>query len=267
MRILKALGLILFISYALVLILIYIFQDKMIFYPEKLPLNFKYNLSPLDTEVFIKTIDGVNINGILYRRPGNKYVILYFHGNAGSLGGWQDVSNEILALNSDLLIIDNRGYGKSEDSFSEKGFYEDGRAALRFLISAGYKADQVILYGRSLGTGIASELAITENVKGLILETPYTSLKDLANERMSYFLPSLLMQYNFNTLQNASKFSVPTLILHGSKDDLIPFSHSQKIYDAIAGKKKLVLIEGGKHNNLNTYPEHQQALSDFLNSL
>src|ERR1700730_7749376 len=90
--------------YILVLLAAYFFQEKLIFFPQRLPSNYSYHLSSNDKEVFIKTSDGETINGILYTRPGNKNVFLYFHGNAGVLDSWQELSNELLPLNCNLLI-------------------------------------------------------------------------------------------------------------------------------------------------------------------
>jgi pimeloyl-ACP methyl ester carboxylesterase len=254
--------------YLLILLAAYLLQDKLLFFPDKLNKNFGYELAAGDTEVFIKTPDETWINGILYRRPGNTDVILYFHGNAGSLRGWQNVAPDLLLLNVDLLLVDTRGYGKSGGVFSEQGFNHDAQAALDFLHKSGYSDKHIIVYGRSLGTGIAMDLAVNNLVKALILETPYTSMRQLGGEKMPYFLPWLLLKYKFNNLEKAPRLKMPVLILHGKNDELIPYSHSQKIFAAItSSQKKLVLINDGGHNNLSDFPEHHMALQDFLNSL
>jgi pimeloyl-ACP methyl ester carboxylesterase len=175
------------------LILAFTFQNNLIFFPQPLDKDYRYNLTDSDKEVFIPTSDGCLINGILFRRPANKNVVLYFHGNGGSLDSWQATGDEMLQHNCDLLIIDYRGYGKSTGKFSEKGFYDDAHSAYRFLIASGYQPNQIIAYGRSLGTGIATELATTEKIKALILESPYTSLPALASEKMPYLFPGLIV--------------------------------------------------------------------------
>jgi len=253
--------------YILVLILAFFLQDKLLFFPAAIDKDYKYALTSNDREVFIPSSDGNTINGILYKRPGNKYVVLYFHGNGGSLDMWQTASDYILPLNCDLLIIDYRGYGKSTGTFSEQGFYDDAHAAYQFLLQNGYTPDQIIACGRSLGTGVAAQLASTEKVKALVLISPYTSLPDIAAEKMPFLLPKLLIRYQVNTLKIAPELKVPVLILHGTNDLTIPYSHAQKIYAAIKAPKKLVLIEGGGHNNLNDYAEHDKGVREFLNSL
>jgi len=253
--------------YILVLVAAYILQDKLIFFPQKLDRDYRYDLTGNDKEVFIPTTDGNSINGILFHRPGNQKVILYFHGNAGSLDTWQSLSNEILPLNCDMLIIDYRGYGKSTGSFSENGFYDDAHSAYRFLLQTGYQPDQIIAYGRSLGSGVATELACTEKVKALILESPYTSLAAVAAEKMPYLFPQLLMRYRLNTLKRAGEIKVPVLVIHGTKDELIPYTHGEKIYQAVTSPKKLLLIQGGGHNDLSQFHEHFEGVRDFLASL
>jgi uncharacterized protein len=267
MKILKGLLLVLVVIYCLVLLAAYTLQDKLLFFPDRLDKNYRYNLSDSDKEVFIRTSDNIMINGILYRRPGNGNVILYFHGNGGSLNSWQDISTEILDLNADLLLIDYRGYGKSEGSFSEKGFYTDADAAYKYLLQNGYQPNQIIVYGRSIGTGIAVQLALTQKIKALILESPYTSLPNLAAEKMPYLLPGLLLKYKLNTLKRAPELKEPVLVIHGTVDELIPLKHGQQVFDAIISTKRLLLIEGGGHNNLSQFPEHDEGIKSFIKSL
>ena len=256
--------------YILILLVAYFFQDKLIFFPQKLSANFAYNLTASDKEVFIKTSDGETINGILYTRPGNKNVFLYFHGNAGALDSWQELSNELLPLNCNLLIIDYRGYGKSTGEFSEKGFYLDAEAAYNYLLANDYTANNIIPFGRSLGTGVAVNLALEKPVKALILESPYLSIKKLANKQFPYLFPSLLLKYTLDSYSkiNASKLNAPVLIIHGDSDELIPCEHAKELFAAIKGdKKKLVVIHAGHHNDLSSFPEHNKAIAEFLSIL
>ena len=267
MKILKIVFALVVCLYIAILVIAFLFQDKLVSFPQPLARDYRYNLSDSDKEVFIPTADGKLVNGILFHRAGNQNVVLYFHGNGGSLDSWQQTSEDILPLNCDLLIIDYRGYGKSTGAFSEKGFYEDAHAAYKFLIQTGYKPDQIIAYGRSLGTGVAMQLATTEKVKALILESPYTNLPGLAAESMPYLLPQLLLRYKLNTLKRANKLQVPALIIHGTSDELIPVAQGQKVYNAISSPKKLLLINGGGHNNLSQFPEHFKGIKDFINTL
>lgn len=266
----KSLRVILFIItglYLAVLIVAFLLQDRLIFFPRPLDKDYRFSLTSEDEEVFITTTDGNTINGLLYKRPGNKNVVLYFHGNGGSLDMWQTASDKILPLGCDLLIIDYRGYGKSTGTFSESGFYDDAHSAYKFLLQNGYRPDQVVVCGRSLGTGIATELASTEQVKALVLISPYTSLANIATERMPYLLPGLLIKYRLNTLKIIENVKVPVLVIHGTNDISIPYAHGQKVYEAIKAPKKLVSIEGAGHSNLDDYTELNKGALEFIGSL
>ena len=253
--------------YLLVLIAAFLFQNKLLFFPVKLTPGYAYKLSNQDKEVFLKTSDEENVSGILFHRPGNQKVILYFHGNAGALDTWQNTGDDILPLHCDLFIIDYRGYGKSTGTFSEEGFYKDALAAYQFLIQSGYQPNQIIVYGRSLGTGIAMQLAVTQKTGALILESPYCSLPALAAEKMPYLLPQLLLRYKLNTLKRAAELKVPALVIHGKDDDLIPVEQGIQVFNAVTTPKKLLLIEGGGHNDLDRFPQHFDGIKDFLLTL
>ncbi|WP_155212492.1 alpha/beta fold hydrolase [Fulvivirga aurantia] len=244
--------------------MLYSLQTNLIFYPEKISDDYAYDLRLNGEEHFIKTQDGETINA-LYFEGDKSETILYFHGNAGSLKDWQYISQDFTSLGYNFLIIDYRGYGKSTGSISEKGLYEDAEATLKFLQdNKSINKEQVIIYGRSIGSGVATELASKHKTKGLILESPFSSLKKLANQKMPIFLPSLILKYHFDNLSKINKVSGPILIVHGSKDSLIPVSHAQTLHKHYTGKQKLLIIPGADHNDLNAFPEYHRALAETL---
>lgn len=250
--------------YILILLLAYLFQDKLMFFPHKFDRDFDYNLSVNASELFLKTGDNETINCIYATRAENKNVVLYFHGNATSLNSWKEVADAILPKGANLLMIDYRGYGKSTGTISEKGFYEDAETAYQFLVANGYKNENIFFYGRSLGSGVAVNLAVQHQVKGLILESPYTSVLDVAKSHRPYLLPDLILKYNFNSLQKAAKVKMPVLIFHGTIDQTIPVAQGKKLAAAMAGKTQLVIIENGNHSNLSTFDDYENALTEFL---
>jgi uncharacterized protein len=136
MNLLKSIAWIFVVVYSLIIILLYILQSRMIFYPGFLPRDFKYNLGTGDEEVFFKTTDDTEINGIYFRNRSED-VILYFHGNAGDLSGWQFVAEDFSKLGYNFFIFDYRGYGKSSGKLSEKGLYLDAEGAFNFLVEKG----------------------------------------------------------------------------------------------------------------------------------
>ena len=211
-------------------------------------------------EVFIKTKDGEDINALFF--PGGKQdIILYFHGNAGDLSGWQFVSEDFTAIGYNFFIVDYRGYGKSSGSITEAGLYEDAEASYQFLIrQKGFSPENIIIYGRSIGTGVAVELAKRHPTKGLILETPYSSLEKLANQKFPFLFPSLILKYRFDNIGKINLVKSPILFLHGSDDALIPVSHTEKLCNEFAGQKRKIVIKGGTHNDLNGFSEYHQAI-------
>lgn len=266
MHLLRILAIIIIVIFFIVIILLFVFQTKLVFYPGKLSRNYKFKLRPGDEEVFITTKDDEKINALFYHGDRDD-VILYFHGNAGDLSGWQFVAEDFVSFGYSILIIDYRGYGKSTGTISEKGFYKDAEAAHNFLVTRkNVTSDNIIIYGRSIGTGVAVELARNKQCKGLVLESPYTSLKKLANEKLPFFFPSLYLKFSFNNLAKIQEVKSPVIFLHGSKDTLIPASHTQKLFKKFTGKKKMILIAEGSHNDLNSFEEHQIFLKEYLSS-
>lgn len=263
MQILKAIAWIFVVVYGLVILLLYSLQTKLIFYPADLPPDFNFKLGVRGEEHTLQTADGERINALLFKgtRPE---VILYFHGNAGNLGGWQFVSEDFNALGFSFMIIDYRGYGKSTGKISETGLYCDGEAAYDFLLQTGFTPENIIIYGRSIGTGVAVEIAAKHPCKGLILESPFSSLGELANEKLPLFFPSLYLRYHFNNIGKINRVSCPVIFLHGSADSLIPFSHSAKLFDRFSGKKKMISVDGGSHNDLHTFTEYESFMRGVL---
>lgn len=266
MNLFKILACLIVVLYFVVIVLLFVYQARLIFYPGKLPRNFIFRLNDKDKEVFLETSDHEEIHA-LYYEGSRPEVILYFHGNAGDLSGWQFVSEDFTAHGYNFLIIDYRGYGKSSGKISEKGFYHDAEAAYTFLVQEkGYAPENIIVYGRSIGSGVAVDLASRYPVKGLVLESPYASLSRLANEKLPFLFPSLYLRFRFNNLEKIKKIKSPVILLHGSNDSLIPPSHSERLLKKITGKKKLIIIKEGSHNDLNSFEEYNRFLEEDLPS-
>jgi uncharacterized protein len=250
--------------YFLAMLLLYLFQTRLIFYPGKLSRDVKFKLRHQDEEVYIKCADGVTINGIFYRGDRDD-VILYFHGNAGDLSGWQFVAEDFYASGFSVLLIDYRGYGKSEGNISEKGFYADAEAAYGFLVQKkGFNPQDIIIYGRSIGSGVAVHLAATYPNKGLVLEAPYTSLGSLADTKVPFFFPSVYLHYTFNNERRINSIKAPLIVVHGSNDTLIPPGEGRILYEKFKGRKAFVLVNGGAHNDLGDFEEYKHFLTDIL---
>jgi fermentation-respiration switch protein FrsA (DUF1100 family) len=243
-------------------VLLYAFQTRLIFYPGKLSPDFNFASDINGRELFINTADDERINGLFFPNTG-KGVILYFHGNAGDLSGWQFVAQDFFSTGYNFLIIDYRGYGKSSGELSERGFYLDAEAAYNYLTKQGFDPKDIVIYGRSIGSGVAVDLASRKPCQGLILESAYSSMGKLANEKFPFFFPSLFLRYWFDSINKINKVKSPVIFLHGSGDTLIPPGHSRRLFEKFTGKKKLIMVQHGGHNDLNVFHEYASFLHDF----
>lgn len=263
MTFLKIVAISIVVVYCAVMIILYALQTKLIFYPGKLASDHKFKSQYSSQEISLSTGDGEHINALFFRGTGND-VILYFHGNAGDLSGWQFVAEDFIVLGYNFLIIDYRGYGKSSGVISEDGLYLDATAAFEYLIDKGFSRENIILYGRSVGSGIAVDLASKQSCKGLVLESPFSSLKKLANEKLPFFFPSLFMRYSFDNIQKINEVKCPLILIHGVNDTLIPINHSELLYRKFTGKKKMIAIPGASHNDIVEFPEYKGFLAKTL---
>lgn len=255
-----------FVAIFLILGFFFVMQERFIFFPEQLPQDYDLQLSDGAEEVFFSTDDGARINAIWYRQDDAPGVILYLHGNAGSLRTWQLLAPTILSTGYDLFMIDYRTFGKSRGKLSEDGLYADGLGAYQALLDRGYSPDQIVVLGRSIGTGIATKLAATQPTAALILETPFTNLMDLALQHMP-ILPRLLLTYRFENDARAASIDVPTLILHGDRDEIIPLAMGQSLYEEFSPPRHFLLLPGASHNNIDSHPDYLPGLIEFLSEL
>jgi pimeloyl-ACP methyl ester carboxylesterase len=257
---------------ALFLFCVFWFQEGLIFFPEKLSADHRFQFSsPFEERIL--PIAGENIHSLLFREKetSTKGVVLFFHGNAGSLDGWGEVAAEILERTRwSVWILDYPGYGKSDGSISSEAQLQ--RIAQEFYENAQKEFGQVVVFGRSIGSGLAVKLAAENQVRALILETPYSSLQSLAKRIMpwlpGWFVASVL-KYKLRSDLAAEKVKVPVLILHGTNDDLIPIDEAQTLSKRFPNLSQVqfVTLEGGGHNDLASAKGYWSALSDFLQSV
>jgi len=173
---------------------LYLLQEKLIFRPTTLAQNYVYRFNDPFEELFLKAEDGSIINAIHFQVEEPKGVILYFHGNAGDLSRWGNITSFFVGKQYDVFVMDYRTFGKSVGKLSEKALYTDAQMCFDYLLET-YNQEDIVLYGRSLGTGIAVQLASRNKPKQLILETPYYSLLSVAKKRFPIFPVAQLMTY------------------------------------------------------------------------
>ena len=240
------------------------FQTGLIFPAEKLSPDHKFSPNKSGEEIRIITEDGVSLSAIRYSNFKSDKVILFFHGNAGSLESWRFVYNDLEYLKTDMIILDYRGYGKSGGKISEKGLYLDAKALYAHARGLGYGDSDIVIYGRSLGTGIAVDLAQGRKIAGLVLESPYSSLRTMIYRQFWYMLPYFYLAYTFDNCRKAASIASRLLVIHGTRDEVIPIGYGKKFFDCYEGPKRFVPINGGGHNDLDRFPEKRGALEAFM---
>jgi uncharacterized protein len=206
-------------------------------------------------DVMISTSDGVRIHGWWHEARGSVPVVLFFHGNAGTIGGRIPLAEAYLARGVSILMVDYRGYGRSEGRPSEVGIYRDGEAALAWLLERGISGSRIVVHGRSLGGAVASHLvAGRDDVAGAILESSFTSLDEMA--RAAYpFLPSFLfrrLRGHYDNRTRVRELQVPVLVVHGSRDRLVPTAMGRELYEAAPEPREWFEVLGADHNNAFT---------------
>ena len=242
---------------------VYVFQERLIFNPEKLSDKYKFVFEIPFEEIEYETKDGNIINALLFKAENSKGIVYYHHGNAGSLDSWGNRAIDFTGRGYDILMYDYRGYGKSSGRIkNEKMLYNDALMIYKKLLYD-YKERDVIVYGVSLGTGIAAEIANYNHPKILILETPYYNFYDVSKFHYPYLPNSILLNYHFRTNKFLPKIESPIYLFHGTEDETVPYNSSERL-EKLSDNIKLLTIKDGSHNNLNTFHDYHQWLSEIL---
>jgi pimeloyl-ACP methyl ester carboxylesterase len=244
------------------LLLIYTMQEKFIFIPSRLAADYEYQFETPFEELFLEPEKGVTINVLQFKVSKPKGVILYFHGNAGDLSGWGQIAPEYTSRGYDVIMPDYRGYGKSRGRMSEDGLYRDAEFIYAETLKK-YKEEEVIVFGRSIGTGIASYIASRHNPGLLILESPYFNLPDLTKQLMP-IIPAFLIRYQFPNNVYLTRAKCRIVLIHGTDDELIDHRSSIRLRSLLKPEDKLFLIDGGHHNDLSVFSRYQEILDQIL---
>lgn len=253
------------LSIGLILLgVIYGLQDKLIFFPEKIPREYKFAFTTPFQEVFLPAPDAAEIHALHFRAKTAKGVILYFHGNAGSLRSWGYLAEDFLHYNYDVFMVDYRGFGKSTGLRTEAALHQDAQLAYNYLLKQ-YPEDHIIVFGRSIGTGLAVPLAAQNQPQSLILETPFYNFEDVAKTHYPFLPVTILLKYAFPSDEWIKKITCPVYILHGTADNVVPYASGQKLAKANGGNNiKFITIPNGTHNDLSNFSQYQQELREIL---
>ncbi len=249
--------------YILFCLLFYFGQDLFFFRPERLPHWFTYQYPFPFTEVNFDMEDGGTVNALHFQVPNSKGVVFYIKGNSRSIKGWGKFARDFIGKGYDFFILDFRGFGKSRGRRTEEILYADLQQVYKWL-AARYGEDRMVLYGRSLGSGLAARVASWNNPHLLILDCPYYSFLYHIT-RYAFILPiHWLLRYHIRTDRFVKKVQCPVYILHGRKDRLIPYRQSEMLRQLAPDNILLYAIEGAGHNNLPEFPEYHDLLYDML---
>lgn len=252
-------------AYLIFTTMIYFLQERFIFLPTRLPQQYEYNFDQDYLEFNLSSVDGAQLNALHFKIPNPKGIILYFHGNAGNLSRWGEIAGALSReYKHDVVVMDYRTYGKSTGSLSEEALHRDGQLFYDHLLDL-YSEKDIILYGRSLGTGIAARLAAQNRPARLILETPYYSLLDIGQRRFPFLPVKWLLKYQFKSFEYVKDISCPVAVFHGTEDEVIPLESGRKLFQSIPGERKqFFLVEGGRHNNLSGFEAYHRGMYHLL---
>lgn len=258
------------VIYLVLLFILTVFQRKIIYYPYTLDKDFTFPMYVTGLEeIFISCEDGVTINGLYAPGKENKPTFLIFHGNAGNITHRDIFLHGFNKLGCSVLLVDYHGYGKSEGSPSEKNLYLDGEASLKWLSEKKQiKPAQIVIFAKSLGSGVAVELATKNKFKGLILETPFSSIPAVARSHFPYncFPVKYITIDKFDNISKIEKIDCPIFFIHGTRDSIIDKRESEKLFAKANMPKEIYLVEGADHNNIQdvAFPKYWDKISDWI---
>ena len=252
--------------YGLLCGVIYFFQENLIFLPTQLPQEHSYVMDSTFEELFLDTEDGARLNGLHFKVENSKGTILYYHGNAGDLQRWGEISQFFVDLQYSVIVMDYRGYGKSTGKRSMEALYLDSELWYEYA-KQHYSENEIILYGRSLGTTFATFVASRNQPKNLLLESPFYSIEEVAKSKFPILPVKSLLHYKFPTYQYINKVICPITIYHGTDDSVIKYKQGERLFESIEkDAKTMISVPGGGHNDLVLFEEYLDTIGEALDS-
>jgi len=246
-------------------LVLYFLQEKFLFHPEPLPQDHTFKFDQPFKEVYLPVNAGKDLSIVQFTVPDSlrKGVVLYFHGNKGNIERYAPKAVYFTRNNYEVWMVDYPGFGKSTGELTESILYEDALTMYN-MAKAVVSEDSIILYGKSLGSGIAAQLASIRESKRLILEAPYYSIDALAARFAFIFPVKWMMNYHFPTCKYFEKVKEPVTIIHGTEDNTIPYRHAKRLMKVAPAGTELITIGGGHHNDLAEFPLFGQKIDSLL---
>ncbi len=236
-----------FVVYFIILAYVYLFQRNLLYHPsinsyQSDKINFDYE------EIFIQNNEEIKLKAWLHEKDLiNKKTILFFHGNAGDLSNRNYKLNELAKFDVNFLILAYRGFSGNEGQPTEQGLYDDAKSALEWIKIKGVKEKNLILYGESLGTAVTIEVAQNKNLAGIILESPFTSMVELAQKYYPFLPTKFLLKDRYETVKKLKNISSPLLVLHGRLDTIVPFAMGEELFKQVNEPKFKYFIDNDDH--------------------
>ena len=252
--------------YFFILISTYLFQRNLLYHPGEN--NYSGDKLTVEIErVNVKTKDNIDLLSWYHNKNLNSHkTILFLHGNAGSLENRIHKINHFKDINVNFLLVSWRGFSGNKGKPTEKGLYEDAKSAVEWLKSKGINENNIIIYGESLGTGVATEIAQNKNFAGVILESPFTSMIDAGKTKYPYLPVRFLLKDKYENNKKIKNIHSPILIMHGKVDNIVPFYMGEKMYELANEPKYYYFSEYDDH--MMEYNEKLLTeLKAFINSL
>lgn len=248
--------------YAVLLAWLWSRQESLLFFPEKLPPTYQLAHEP-DVHELRVDVPGAALSVLQLRLPDPKGVVFFLHGNAGSLAGWFGETDLYRQANFDLVMMDYRGYGKSSGRIANAAQLRADVRAVWAAVAPRYAGRQVVIYGRSLGSGLAAALAAELSAAGTppaltVLVSPYSSMGELMHEFYPWVPPALL-RYPVETAREARQVRGPILLVQASRDELIDMRHPRRL-QRLLPHARLEIIEGAGHNDLQAFAAYRQLM-------
>lgn len=244
---------------------LYFLQDAILFHPVSLKRDHKYVFPQKHKDINIPIDEETNLNIIQFLSTDTltKGVVLYFHGNKKNISWYAKYPPYFTRHGYEVWLIDYPGFGKSTGKFSEQILYERAATLYQFSRSR-FPPDSIIIYGKSMGTGIAAQLASVKNCKRLILETPYYDFPSVIKHYLPFYPVDRMMHYKIPTNKYLEKIIAPITIFHGTKDRQITYSNAKRLLPLLKPGDEFVTIERGRHNNLYTFKKTIEKLDSLL---
>lgn len=253
--------------YGLIVVFMYLIQERLVYFPAE-----AWQATPADIglpfeDLRLTTADGVTISA-WFIPPATDHAqgtVLFFHGNGGNISHRLDSVVALHQLNLNVMLVDYRGYGQSEGRPSEQGTYRDGEAAWEYLLhQPAISADSIIIWGNSLGGGVASWLAETHRPAALVLAATFTSAVDMAQSQYPFLPVRPLAKVRYETINRLPQLDCPILIVHSPHDEIIPYHHGQTLFAAASEPKQFLEIHGGHNSNWLNQPTYLQRVRPFI---